>query len=70
MFFFNIISWTTIIKEHINIRKRVDVCCRENNISQDSYYYWKRKIKLSVIKDKTTIPSPYLPKVVPLKPLL
>lgn len=61
-------QWTAIIQERISSGKRVDVWCRENNISRDSYYYWLRKVKLSVIKDKPTKPSPQLPKVVPLMP--
>jgi hypothetical protein len=61
-------QWTAIIQERINSGKRVDVWCKENNISRDSYYYWLRKVKLSVIRDKPTKPSPQLPKVVPLIP--
>ncbi len=61
-------QWTAIIQERINSGKRVDVWCKENNISRDSYYYWLRKVKLSVVKDKPTKHSPQLPKVVPLMP--
>jgi hypothetical protein len=63
-------QWTAIIQERISSGKRVDIWCKENNITRDSYYYWLRKVKLSVIKDKRTKPSPQLPKVVPLIPPL
>lgn len=61
-------QWTAIIQERINSGKRVDVWCKENNITRDSYYYWLRKVKLSVVRNKPTEPSPQLPKVVPLMP--
>jgi hypothetical protein len=61
-------QWTAIIQERINSGKRVDVWCEENNISRNSYYYWLRKVKLSVVKDIPIKHSPHLPKVVPLIP--
>jgi hypothetical protein len=57
-------QWNAIIQERINSGKCVDVWCKENNITRDSYYYWLRKVKHSVIKKKPAKPSPQLPKVV------
>lgn len=38
-------SWTNIIRERSASGQTVKVWCRENNINENKYYYWLRRVK-------------------------
>lgn len=51
-----LMKWTAIIKECRNSGMTVAAWCRENNISNKSFYYWQRKIRTKVfdnVKEST-----------------
>lgn len=38
-------SWTNIIRERSASGQTVKAWCQENNINENKYYYWLRRVK-------------------------
>lgn len=62
-------QWAVIIQERIKSGKPVNEWCKEHGVSRDSYYYYLRKIKIAITKEKDGVNTPQTPKIVPLLPL-
>lgn len=52
-------EWVSRIKEQKSSGLSVSEWCRQNNISRDKYFYWKRQLKEEVVEQS-------LPDIVPL----
>lgn len=46
-------KWSQIIQECIGSGQTISAWCREHNISQNSYYYWLRKVRESACESTT-----------------
>ena len=51
-------EWVSRIKEQKTSGLSVSEGCRQNNISRDKYFYWKRQLKEEVVEQS-------LPDIVP-----
>ena len=52
-------EWVSRIKEQKSSGLSISEWCRQNNLSKDKYFYWKRQIKTEVVEQS-------LPDIVPL----
>ena len=52
-------EWVSRIKEQKSSGLSISEWCRQNNLSKDKYFYWKRRIKDEVVERS-------LPEIVPL----
>ena len=52
-------EWASRIKEQKSSGLSVSEWCRQNNLSKDKYFYWKRQLKTEVVEQA-------LPDIVPL----
>ena len=43
-------EWVSRIKEQKSSGLSVSEWCRQNNISRDKYFYWKRQLKEEVVE--------------------
>ena len=57
-------KWAGLIKEQQESNLSINRRLKENNISRDQYYYWKRKLKDAVIDVLSSgfVEIPILPK--------
>ena len=59
-----LIKWSALVKEQSESGLGVRAWCSQNNISKDTFYYWKRKVRQELI-DSTT---PDIVQVLPATP--
>ena len=48
-----LIKWSALIKEHPKAVLKIKDWCAQNDITKDTYYYWKRKV-MDALLDSTT----------------
>lgn len=56
-----LIKWSALIKEQSESGLNVRAWCAQNDISKDSFYYWRRRVKEELIDSITPDIIPVLP---------
>lgn len=46
-------QWTEIVKQRTNSGMTVTEWCAKNNVNTKTYYYWLRKLRLTVCKESS-----------------